>query len=99
VPFRLYSAAGRRLLLRARTLDLSTAGALLHGTCGARVGEPVSVEVPRGPARNPLRLQAEVVRFADPDVHRRNYGVAVRFVNVSPVDEAVLKTIIADAQG
>jgi hypothetical protein len=97
VPFSMY--AGRRLLLRARTLDLSTAGALLHGTCGVQVGEPVSLEVARGPARNPLRLQAEVVRFSEPDVHRRHTGVAVRFVNLSAVDEAVLRTIIDAAQG
>jgi hypothetical protein len=97
VSFRMF--AGTRLLLHARTLDLSTAGALLHGSCSVRVGEPVRLEVARGPARNPLRLQAEVVRFSEPDVHRRHTGVAVRFVNLSAVDEAVLRSIIAAAQG
>ncbi len=98
VPFRLYGR-GQKLLLNARTLDLSTAGALLHGSCPAEVGEPVRVEVSRGPARNPLQLDATVVRFCEPDRSRRNHGIAVRFENLSSIDEAVLGNIINDAQG
>ncbi|MEM6295805.1 MAG: PilZ domain-containing protein [Myxococcota bacterium] len=98
VPFRLYSA-DERLLLTARTLDLSTGGALLHGNCKAAVGEPVRIEISRGAARNPLRLHATVVRFCDPDRTRRNHGVAVRFDELGALDETVLNGIIRDARG
>ncbi len=97
VPVRLFDST-QRLLLNARTLDLSTVGALLHGNCPAQVGDSVQVEVDRGTARNPLRLEAEVIRFAEPDDGRRTHGVAVRFVGVSPLDETLLKSIILDAR-
>lgn len=97
VPFRLYSWDAR-LLLTARTLDLSTAGALVHGLCHAQVGQAVRVEVGRGKARNPLSLEATVVRFARPEQPSGNHGVAVRFEGISPIDEAVLGRIIRDAR-
>ena len=97
VPFRLYDA-NAQLLLRARTLDLSTHGALLHGTCPLEVGARVQLEVVRGEARNPLRLQAQVVRLAQPAARRRHHGIAVRFIDVSALDEAVLESIIARAR-
>jgi hypothetical protein len=99
VPFRLYGkGAERRLLLRARTLDLSTAGALLHGCCSLQVGQPVRLSVVRGTARNPLELDAEVVRIAEPNQRRRHHGVAIRFTNLSPLEETLLKSIIAQAR-
>lgn len=81
--------------LSARTLDVSTTGALLH--CGAplRVGDSVRVEVSRGALRNPLALNAEIVRLAAPTATRRHHGVAVRFTNLSPIDAKVLESIIA----
>ncbi len=101
VPFSLYGA-GNRLLLTARTLDLSTGGALLHGSCKADVGETVRIEISRGAARNPLRLHATVVRFCEPDRSRGNHGnhgVAVRFDELGALDETVLSGIIRDARG
>lgn len=97
VQFAMYSLS-HRLLLRARTLDLSTHGALLHGICPARVGEPVSLEIGRGPARNPLTLKAQVVRFCEPNATRGHHGVAVRFADVGALDETVLRSIIEEAR-
>lgn len=96
VPLSLYGN-GRRLLLTSRTVDLSPAGALLHGLTPVRIGERVQVEVPRGASRNPLRLLGEIVRITTPDARRRQHAVAVRFVEVSPIDAAILQGIIADA--
>jgi c-di-GMP-binding flagellar brake protein YcgR len=97
VPLTMYGK-DRRLLIRARTVDLSCAGALVHGAGPIRVGQSVEVEVPRGNSRNPLTLKAEVVRISTPDQHRRQHGVALRFVEVSAIDEAILESIIAAAR-
>lgn len=102
VPFRLYDGHDR-LVLHARTLDLSTGGALLHGVCKVEVGSPVRVEISRGPARNPLALGAIVVRMhaplpSTPHATPGNHGVAVRFNDLSPIDETVLAGIIKDAR-
>lgn len=88
---------GDRVLLRARTVDLSPAGALLHGSPGVTVGQSVRVEVPRGTSRNPLSLRAEVVRIATPSRRRRRHDVALRFVEMSELDATILRTIIAQA--
>lgn len=97
VPLRMY-ADDARLLLRARTVDLSPLGALLHGAAAIEVGQVVQVEVVRGTERNPLRLRAEVVRVSEPDAGRRQHGVALRFCDVSELDAAILASIIEDAQ-
>jgi c-di-GMP-binding flagellar brake protein YcgR len=97
VPLTMYGR-DRRLLIRARTVDLSCAGALVHGAGPIRVGQAVEVEVPRGDSRNPLTLKAEVVRISTPDQRRRQHGVALRFVEVSAIDEAILASIIAAAR-
>ncbi len=97
VPLTMYGR-DRRLLIRARTVDLSCAGALVHGAGQIRVGQEVDIEVPRGDSRNPLTLKAEVVRISTPSEHRRQHGVALRFVDLSPLDEAILESIIAAAR-
>lgn len=101
VPFRLYDDRDQ-LLLHARTLDLSTRGALLHGVCKVGVGASVRVEINRGPARNPLSLWGTVVRVhapSPPTPHATlgNHGVAVRF-EVGVLDETVLDGIIRAAR-
>lgn len=98
VSLRMY-ATNRRLLMRARTVDLSTSGALVHGSGPLRVGQTVDIEVARGLARNPLTLQAEVVRIATPSEQRKQHGVALRFIDVSAIDEAIIESIIASARG
>lgn len=102
VPFRLFDGHDR-LLLHARTLDLSTGGALLHGVCKVEVGSPVRVEISRGPDRNPLALGAIVVRMhaplpSTPHATPGNHGVAVRFNNLSSIDETVLTGLIREAR-
>lgn len=97
VPMSMYGR-DHRLLMRARTVDLSCAGAMVHGAGPVRVGQPVSIEVLRGQSRNPLTLSAEVVRIATPCEHRRRHGVAVRFTDVSELDETILESIIAAAK-
>ena len=86
------------MVLRARTVDLSPAGALLHGTATVEVGQSVRVEIPRGASRNPLSLEAEVVRIATPSARRRQHGVAVRFVELNELDAAILRSIIESAR-
>lgn len=98
VPLTMYGR-DRRLLIRARTVDLSCAGALVHGAGQIRVGQSVDIEVPRGDSRNPLTLKAQVVRISTPTEHRRQHNVALRFIDLSPLDEAILKSIIAAARG
>ena len=98
LPLAMFTKAGDRVLLRARTVDLSPAGALLHGSGAVRVGQIVRVDVPRGASRNPLSLHAEIVRIATPSAHRRQHGVALRFTDVSELDAAVLRTIIDAAR-
>jgi c-di-GMP-binding flagellar brake protein YcgR len=98
VPAAIYDGQDR-MLLRARTIDLSAFGALLHGATQIRVGDRVNFEVHRGDARNPLRLAAEVVRLTTPDANRRQHSIALRFCDVSAVDATVLKAIIADHRG
>jgi len=102
VAFKLFDARGR-MLLHARTLDLSTAGALLHGVCKTDIGETVRVEVSRGAARNPLSLEATVVRLqaptpARPDALPGNHGIGIRFNDLSPIDETVLASLIKGAR-
>ncbi len=102
VAFKLFDERGR-MLLSARTLDLSTGGALLHGVCKAEVGQSVRIEVSRGAARNPLSLGATVVRLqaptpASPEALPGNHGIAIRFNDLSPIDETVLASLIKRAR-
>ncbi|MCH9688839.1 MAG: PilZ domain-containing protein [Deltaproteobacteria bacterium] len=98
VPLTFYGR-DRRVLLKARTVDMSVAGALVHGSGPVRIGQAVHVEVARGQARNPLTLQGEIVRIATPQEHRRQHGIAVRFVELSELDEALIESIITAAKG
>jgi hypothetical protein len=97
VPLRMY-ADDDRLLLNARTVDLSTRGALLHGGGSLQPGQQVRVQVSRGPSRNPLELRAEIVRITEPNARRRQHGIAVRFTDINEIDMTILSSIIADAR-
>lgn len=96
VPFTLLDRDGRTLL-KARTVDLSLHGALLHGGAVVTVDERVTLAVARGPAQNPLALEAQVVRVTPPRAGRKLHVVAVRFVDLTPLDEVLLARIIAHA--
>jgi hypothetical protein len=95
VPAVIYDAHDRQLL-RVRTIDLSAFGALLHGGTTIAVGDQVQLEVSRGDAKNPLRLHAEVVRVTTPDAGRRQHSIALKFRDVSEIDAAILRAIIAE---
>jgi c-di-GMP-binding flagellar brake protein YcgR len=95
VPAIIYDDRDRQLL-RARTIDLSAFGALLHGGTSIVVGDHVQLEVGRGEAKNPLRLDAEVVRVTTPAASRRQHSIALRFREVSELDAAILRSIIAE---
>jgi hypothetical protein len=97
VPLQMYGEDDR-LLLNARTVDLSTCGALLHGGGSLQPGQAVRVQLSRGPSRNPLELRAEIVRVTEPDARRRQHGIAVRFVDINEIDTTILASIIADAR-
>lgn len=83
-----------RLLLSARTLDLSLGGALLHGHARLGVGQTVRVEVPRGRTRNPLVLSAEVVRVEEPNAQLRRHGLALRWVDPDLAGVAALASLL-----
>jgi hypothetical protein len=57
------------------------------------MGATVTVSFHRGSDRNPLMLEAEVVRSGTTDGGRQR-GIAVRFKDVSEFDESVLNELI-----
>jgi PilZ domain-containing protein len=92
VPTRIF--AEQRLLLTARTLDVSMSGALLHGTARVELGQTVRVEVSRGGNRNPLVLAAEVVRIETPMPGLRRHVVALRWLDPDAADTAAIASLI-----
>jgi PilZ domain-containing protein len=90
--------AEQRLLLSARTLDVSMSGALLHGTARVDLGQTVRVEVSRGGNRNPLVLDAEVVRIETPTPGLRRHVVAVRWLARDPGDAAAIASLVSTAE-
>jgi len=99
-PRRAVSRAARLLAsetvsVPCRTLDLSESGALLHGAAPLSVGQTVHLEVSRGGARNPLVLEAEVVRIETPDNGTRRHVIAIRFSDRDPADRAALAVLLA----
>ena len=61
------------------------------------IGARVKVAFSRGRQRNPLTLDAEVVRTGAADEGRSN-GIALVFVDVSDIDESLLAEIITRAR-
>jgi hypothetical protein len=95
VPTRVFDE--QRLLLSARTLDVSMGGALLHGTARVDLGQTVRVEVSRGGNRNPLVLDAEVVRIETPTPGLRRHVVAVKWLADDAAATAAIASIIGAA--
>ena len=103
-PRRAVSRAARLLAndtlsVPCRTLDMSETGALLHGAAPLAVGQTVHLEVSRGGARNPLVLEAEVVRIETPDNGTRRHVIAIRFADRDPADRAALVALLAASFG
>ena len=81
-------------MLMSRTIDLSTNGAFVRTNRPLPIGAPVTVSFNRGNDRNPLMLDAEVVRSGTADGGRQR-GIAVRFTDLSDLDEMLLSELIS----
>src|SRR5262245_36544669 len=86
--------ASESLSVPCRTLDMSESGALLHGSAPLVIGQSVTLEVSRGGARNPLVLEAEVVRIETPESGPRRHVIALRFHDRDPADRAALVALL-----
>lgn len=86
-------APDEQVHMTSRTIDLSTGGAFVRTTRPLPVGTTVTVAFNRGTNRNPLQLEAEVVRAGLADGGRQS-GVAVRFKDVNDIDESLLADLI-----
>lgn len=85
-----------RLVLSGRTLDVSLGGALLHGHARLDVGQAVRVEVPRGGSRNPLVMNAQVVRIESPTAQIRRHGLALRWIDDDVAAVAALVSLLRE---
>lgn len=77
-------------------LDLSATGAYVSTPRALPVGSGVHLSIPRGAARNPLELDAEVVRIGDPREGRIS-GLGLRFVGLSPLEVDLLQAMLTSA--
>jgi c-di-GMP-binding flagellar brake protein YcgR len=84
-------------MLMSRTIDLSSHGAFVRTNRPLPIGAPVTVSFNRGNDRNPLMLDAEVVRSGTADGGRQR-GIAVRFKDLSDLDEMLLNELIERTQ-
>jgi len=86
-------APDHHYMLMSRTIDLSTMGAFVRTNRPLPIGALVTVSFNRGNDRNPLMLEAEVVRSGTADGGRQR-GIAIRFVDLSDLDEVLLAELI-----
>jgi hypothetical protein len=86
-------APAHHYMLMSRTIDLSTSGAFVRTNRALPIGAPVTVSFNRGNDRNPLMLDAEVVRSGTADGGRQR-GIALRFTDLSDLDEMLLSELI-----
>lgn len=86
-------APSLHFVLLSRTVDISTRGAFVRSNRALPVGAPVTVEFDRGRAKNPLRVAAKVVRVGSVE-EGRAAGIAIRFTEVTDLDEALLDDLI-----
>ncbi len=87
-------APDQQFVLLSRTVDLSAGGAFVRTSRALPAGSMVRVAFQRGSDRNPLTLDATVIRSGATD-GGRSPGIALRFVNVSELDESLLNELIA----
>lgn len=90
-------APSLHFVLLSRTVDMSTRGAFVRSNRPLPVGAPVTVEFDRGRAKNPLRVSAEVVRVGSVE-EGRAAGIALRFTDVTELDEALIDDLIRTAK-
>jgi hypothetical protein len=87
----------QRVFLPARIVDLSSMGAWVLLSRTVPIGETVSVQFDRGEKRNPLSIEAEVVRVSG-IVDGKPAGLALRFTEATELDEALISTLILQAR-
>jgi uncharacterized protein (TIGR02266 family) len=90
-------APEHHFMLLSRTVNLSSQGAFVRTNRPLPVGSTVSVAFQRGEQRNPLTLQAVVVRAGTAD-DGRSPGLALRFKSLTAIDESLLNEIITRAR-
>lgn len=76
-----------------QTLDLSSHGAFVRSARPLPIGAAVRVVLHRGAQRNPLVLDAEVVRVGT-QREGRAPGLGLRFTDLTAIDEASLRSLI-----
>ncbi|MCA9681504.1 MAG: PilZ domain-containing protein [Myxococcales bacterium] len=91
-------APDHHYMLMSRTIDLSTSGAFVRTNRPLPVGAIVTVAFNRGTDRNPLMLEAEVVRSGTADGGRQR-GIAVQFRDLTEMDESLLADLIERTTG
>jgi len=90
-------APEQRVMMLSRTVDLSSHGAFVRTNRELPIGAAVNIAFQRGPDRNPLKLEAEVVRSGLADEGRLT-GIAIRFKDLTDLDEALIREIINRAK-
>lgn len=83
--------------LVVQTLDLSSHGAFVRSARSLPIGSEVRVALHRGAQRNPLVLDAEVVRVGTPREGRWP-GLGLRFTGLTEIDEASLRALIGPGE-
>lgn len=86
-------APKQRMMMVSRTVDLSSHGAFVRTSRSLPLGAPVTLAFTRGENRNPLALEGEVVRAGRSEGGRLS-GIAIRFKEVTDLDEAIINELI-----
>ena len=86
-------APEHHFVLLSRTLDNSPHGAFVRTSSPLPAGTHVRISFQRGESRNPLTLEARVVRSGLGDAGRVS-GIALQFVELSQLDETILGELI-----
>lgn len=85
-------APEQHVMLLSHTIDLSLRGAFIRSNRALPIGSLVSLAFDRGRQRDPLKLEAEVVRVGE---HEGRFpGIALQFRNLTDSDEAVIAELI-----
>lgn len=82
--------------VRGQTLDLSAGGAFVTTARPVAVGTAVRLTMHRGDARNPLVLDAEVVRLGGTR-EGRFPGLGLRFVGLTELEATLLQAMLGSA--
>lgn len=91
-------APAHHFVLLSRSVDISAGGVYVRSNRTLPVGSEVTVEFPRGELRNPLAIEAKVVRVGQTSEGRAR-GLALQFSDVSTLDAAIIDELILAAQG